>query len=145
MCLYLQRFFGELDADRASDVSVANDAGHDETVPIVDNEPTVRMLMREVLEEAGYVTLEAADGQSGLKILRTRSRVDTCPLSGEVQTKTRHRAAFSNWNRLVTVLCGRRSNTAPVASKCDNRPNDADSWRNHKNIFAVIFPLKSKA
>jgi hypothetical protein len=24
-------------------------------------------------------------------------------------------------------------------------PNDADSLRNHKNIFAVIFPLKSKA
>jgi hypothetical protein len=26
-----------------------------------------------------------------------------------------------------------------------NRPNDADRRRNHKNIFAVIFPLKSKA
>jgi hypothetical protein len=33
---------------------------------------------------------------------------------------------------------------APAASKCYNRPNDADSWRNHKNIFAIIFPLKSK-
>jgi hypothetical protein len=71
--------------------------------------------------------------------------VNTCPLSGEVQIQTGHRAAFSNWNRLVTVLCGRRSNTAPAASKCYNRPNDADSWRNHKNIFAMIFPLKSKA
>jgi hypothetical protein len=65
--------------------------------------------------------------------------------SGEVQIQTGHRAAFSYWNRLVTVLCGRRSNTAPAASKCYNRPNDADSWRNHKNIFAVILPLKSKA
>jgi hypothetical protein len=46
---------------------------------------------------------------------------------------------------LVTVLCGRRSNTAPAASKCYNRANDADSWRNHKNIFAVIIPLKSEA
>jgi hypothetical protein len=62
-----------------------------------------------------------------------------------VQIQIGHRAAFSNWNRLVTVLCGRRSNTAPAASKCYNRPNDADSWRNHKNIFAVILPLKSKA
>jgi hypothetical protein len=43
------------------------------------------------------------------------------------------------------VLCGRRSNTASAASKCDNQPNDADSLRNHKNIFAVIFPLKSEA
>jgi hypothetical protein len=54
-------------------------------------------------------------------------------------------APRSNWNRLVTVLCGRRSNTAPAASKCYNQPNDADSWRNHKNIFAVILPLKLKA
>jgi hypothetical protein len=74
---------------------------------------------------------------------RTEGRgawVDTCPLSGEMQIQTGHRAAFSNWNRLVTVLCGRRSNTALAASTCYNRPNDADSWRNHKNIFAVIFP-----
>jgi hypothetical protein len=28
--------------------------------------------------------------------------------------------------------------------KCYNRPNDADSWRNHKNIFEMIFPLESK-
>jgi hypothetical protein len=42
-------------------------------------------------------------------------RLDTCPLSGEVQIQIEHRAAFSNWNRLVTVLCGRRSNTAPAA------------------------------
>jgi hypothetical protein len=38
-----------------------------------------------------------------------------------------------------------RLNTAPAASKCYNRPNDADSWRNHKNTFAMIFPFKSKA
>lgn len=52
---------------------------------------------------------------------------------------------FLFWNRLVTVLCRRRSNTAPAASKCYNRANDVDSWRSHKNIFAMIFPLKSKA
>jgi nitrogen-specific signal transduction histidine kinase/CheY-like chemotaxis protein len=75
MCLYLPRFFGELDADMASESSVANDAGHGETVLIID-EPTVRMLMREVLAEAGYVTLEAADGPSGLKVLRSSARID---------------------------------------------------------------------
>jgi hypothetical protein len=52
---------------------------------------------------------------------------------------------FSDWNRMVTVLCRRKSNTAPPASSCYNQPNDADSWRNHKNIFAMNFPLKSKA
>jgi CheY-like chemotaxis protein len=32
--------------------------------------------MREVLEEAGYATLDAADGPSGLKILRSDVRID---------------------------------------------------------------------
>jgi hypothetical protein len=67
------------------------------------------------------------------------------PLSGVVQIQTGHRAAFSNWNRLVTVLLRTKIEHGAGASKCYNRPNDADSWRNHKNIFAVIFPLKSKA
>ena len=33
-----------------------------ETVLIVDDEPTVRMLVTEVLEELGYAAIEAADG-----------------------------------------------------------------------------------
>jgi CheY-like chemotaxis protein len=43
---------------------------------IIDDEPTVRMLMREVLEETGYIVLEAVDGPSGLRILRTDVRID---------------------------------------------------------------------
>ena len=97
-------------------------------------------------ERANFQT----EAQMRLKLIeqdryRKHGRLDTCPLSGEVQIQAGHRAAFSNWNRLVTVLCGRRSDTALAASKCYNRPNDADSLRNNKNIFAVIFPLKSKA
>jgi CheY-like chemotaxis protein len=34
------------------------------------------MLMREVLEEAGYIVLDASDGPSGLKILRSDARID---------------------------------------------------------------------
>jgi CheY-like chemotaxis protein len=36
----------------------------------------VRMLIVEVLEEAGYTALEAQDGPSGLKILQSDARVD---------------------------------------------------------------------
>ena len=36
-----------------------------ETVLIVDDEPTVRMLMTEVLQELGYTPIEAADGPPG--------------------------------------------------------------------------------
>jgi PAS domain S-box-containing protein len=76
MCLYLPRFFGEETAGIRADASVTKDAGHGETVLIIDDETTVRMLMREVLEEAGYGALEAADGPSGLKILRSDARID---------------------------------------------------------------------
>jgi PAS domain S-box-containing protein len=76
MCIDLPRFLGNEDVDAPRDVSVAEDAGHGETVLIIDDEPTVRMLMREVLEESGYVVLEASDGPSGLRILRTDVRIN---------------------------------------------------------------------
>jgi PAS domain S-box-containing protein len=47
-----------------------------ETVLVVDDEPAVRMLVVEVLEELGYATLEAGDGAAGLKILQSPARVD---------------------------------------------------------------------
>ena len=40
-------------------------------VLIIDDEPTIRMLMAEVLEEAGYIVIEAGDGAGGLKILQS--------------------------------------------------------------------------
>jgi len=33
-----------------------------ETVLVIDDEPSIRMLMVEILEEAGYLVIEAADG-----------------------------------------------------------------------------------
>ena len=55
---------------------MAEKTGHGETVLVIDDEPTVRMLMREALEEGGYSVLEAADGPSGLRTLRTEVRID---------------------------------------------------------------------
>ena len=52
------------------------DAAHGETVLVVDDEPTVRMLVVEVLEEPGYSALEAGDGPRGLKILQSDARID---------------------------------------------------------------------
>jgi CheY-like chemotaxis protein len=76
MCIYLPRFSGNEAVDAPRDAAVAEDTGHGETVLIIDDEPTVRMLMREVLEEAGYIVLEAADGPSGLRILHTDVRIN---------------------------------------------------------------------
>jgi nitrogen-specific signal transduction histidine kinase len=51
-------------------------AGHDETVLVVDDEPTLRMLVTDVLEELGYTAIEAVDGADGLKVLNSARPVD---------------------------------------------------------------------
>ena len=47
-----------------------------ETVLVVEDEATVRMLVTETLEELGYAAIEAADGPSGLRILQSKVRID---------------------------------------------------------------------
>ncbi|MFH6785301.1 MULTISPECIES: hybrid sensor histidine kinase/response regulator [Methylobacterium] len=54
----------------------AHRAEQGETVLIVDDEPTVRMLVTEVLEDLGYTAIEAADGAAGLKVLQSDVRID---------------------------------------------------------------------
>ncbi len=46
------------------------------TVLIVDDEPTVRMLVIDVLEDLGFTVLEAGDGAAGLRILQSDTPVD---------------------------------------------------------------------
>ena len=77
MCLYLPRHHGE--AERADAMAPLGDvprAERGQTVLVVDDEPTVRMLVTEVLEDLGYTAIEAADGPAGLKVLRSDVRVD---------------------------------------------------------------------
>jgi PAS domain S-box-containing protein len=76
LCLYLPRYTGEQDVTDAAPDLPGTERGDGETVLVVDDEPTVRMLVNEVLEELGYDTLEAEDGPSGLKILESARRVD---------------------------------------------------------------------
>jgi PAS domain S-box-containing protein len=77
VCLYLPRHYGEADDDEAAAKPAdAARAGQHETVLIVDDEPSVRMLVAEVLEGLGYVPIEAADSVAGLKILQSDARID---------------------------------------------------------------------
>ena len=77
ICLYLPRFRGEAATeDHEADVERAPRAERGETVLFVDDEPTVRMLVSEVLEELGYAAIEAVDGSSGLKIIQSDVRLD---------------------------------------------------------------------
>ena len=47
-----------------------------ETVLVVDDEPTIRMLVSDVLAELDYASLEAGDGAGGLAVLRAPGRID---------------------------------------------------------------------
>ena len=77
VCLYLPRHLGEaVDVDVPAELSKAPRAEHDEAVLVVDDEPTVRMLVTEVLEDLGYTAIEAADGSAGLKVLQSDVRID---------------------------------------------------------------------
>ncbi len=74
--LYLPRHRGEIAPQFASAATTAEHAATGETVLIVEDEPVVRAVIVEMLGEQGYRTLEAIDGPSGLRILRTNARID---------------------------------------------------------------------
>ena len=75
--LYLPRHLGEAENEEAvPQLDQAPKAGAGETVLVVDDEPSVRMLVAEVLDELGYSAIEASDGISGLKVLRSDVRID---------------------------------------------------------------------
>ncbi|ALM86756.1 histidine kinase [Bordetella sp. N] len=75
ICIYLPRHLTEAEADEGaqlSPVSILNadgakDAG---SVLVVDDEPSVRMLVVEVAQELGFGVVEAADGPGALRMLR---------------------------------------------------------------------------
>ena len=75
MCLYLPRYVGELEEDEVPTTAIPDD-GDGRTVLVIDDEATVRMLVVEVLEDAGYTAIEADDGPSGLRILQSNAQID---------------------------------------------------------------------
>ncbi len=77
MCLYLPRYSD--DAALAEEIERppgAQATGEGEVVLVIDDEPTVRMLVAEVLAELGYAVIEAPDGPAGLKVLDSNARID---------------------------------------------------------------------
>jgi CheY-like chemotaxis protein len=78
MCLYLPRHYEDA---AAQDEDVARSAtltpvGDGEVVLVIDDEPTIRMLVAEVLAESGFAVIEAPDGPTGLRVLESNARID---------------------------------------------------------------------
>ena len=74
--LYLPRHMGGAVAEAAAEDHATGGAGRGETVLVIDDEPTIRMLASEVLGELGYMVIEAGDGASGLQVLGSQRRID---------------------------------------------------------------------
>src|SRR6201987_2011158 len=77
MCLYLPKHDRNAEEDagftpRGED----RPASDGEVVLVIEDDPTIRMLISEVLEEHGYAVVEASDGPSGMRILQSDSRID---------------------------------------------------------------------
>ena len=77
VCIYLPRI--------AESATVENDihstppveaVGDGEVVLLIDDEPIIRMLIAEVLGEAGYAVIEASDGPTGLSVLDSKAKLD---------------------------------------------------------------------
>jgi len=77
ICIYLPRHRGPAVESEAPAATTGSwQALHAETILIVDDEPTVRMMVSEAMTEAGYHIVEAADGPTALKLLETSARFD---------------------------------------------------------------------
>jgi signal transduction histidine kinase/PAS domain-containing protein/ActR/RegA family two-component response regulator len=77
VCIYLPRHSSKIAvediAPRASELPRSERAA---IVLIVDDEPTVRMLLTEIVEDLGYTAIQAGDSAAGLKVLQSDVTID---------------------------------------------------------------------
>ncbi|MBC7484002.1 MAG: response regulator [Rhizobacter sp.] len=78
VCIYLPRYLGDQASadDEASNTAGLLPIGTRATVLVVDDEPTIRMLILDVLEEMGLVALEAGDGAAAIRVVQSGERID---------------------------------------------------------------------
>ncbi|WP_328803972.1 ATP-binding protein [Sphingomonas sp. 8AM] len=78
VCIYLPRHHGSVDDEGEATLPLdkAQQVEGMPTVLVVDDEPTVRMLVIEVLDGLGYTVLEAGDGAGALRMLDSGIRPD---------------------------------------------------------------------
>jgi signal transduction histidine kinase len=74
--LYLPRYEGEMLEEADEGAGSAPRSTDQETILVVDDEPLIRMVAVETLEELGYKVLEAGDGPSALRALAGNVVVD---------------------------------------------------------------------
>ncbi|CAO3354882.1 Sensory box histidine kinase/response regulator [Azospirillum melinis] len=77
VCLYLPRHRGEAEEEEIREEPAATlPARVGETVLVVDDEPSLRLMVMDLLSDLGYAAIEAADGAAGLRVLQSDARID---------------------------------------------------------------------
>ncbi|KQP19510.1 ATP-binding protein [Pseudorhodoferax sp. Leaf265] len=76
MTLLLPRHLGDAETDDAAHTAEPPGGGTGETLLLIEDEDIVRELLTEVLQDAGYTVLGAADGPAGLRQLQASGPID---------------------------------------------------------------------
>jgi PAS domain S-box-containing protein len=76
LSLYFLRHEGDVGGDDLLPLAQPFAPGAGETVLVIEDEATIRLLIAEVLGEAGYHVVEAHDGPTGLQLLESSLRID---------------------------------------------------------------------
>lgn len=76
LSIYLPRYSGDLSFEHPPAIAQVECEGAGETILIVDDEPTVRLLLTDVLTELGYTLIEASDSIEGLKVLNSDTTIN---------------------------------------------------------------------
>jgi signal transduction histidine kinase/CheY-like chemotaxis protein len=76
VCIYLPRHHGAAAADEVETRANLPRSDNRETILLVDDEPLLRMVVAEQLDELGYHVLEAGDGPTALKLVASNWPID---------------------------------------------------------------------
>ena len=77
MCLYLPRHDEDVALDEeALQWTRPGPSGDGQVVLVIDDDPTIRMLVGETLSDSGYAVIESPDGAAGLRVLESNARID---------------------------------------------------------------------
>jgi len=76
VCVYLPRHFGDLEEFTTAEPGRSIDGAAGEPILVVEDEPTIRHLIDEVLGEAGFTVTNAGDGASGLRVVESGAPIE---------------------------------------------------------------------
>ena len=154
MILKGSEFFRNFPGSDLAGVAALADVRHaeaGETVLVVEDEPVVRALILEVLDDLGYQALEAVDGPSGLKILETKQRIDLLVsdvglpgLNGR-QLADHARLGSSSLRSTAAMPSSRRSSRSSRSISCFaravtcTRVGRFSAWSAPSTVWSVAF------